>query len=604
MNKTYRLLSFFLCIPFISFAQKDAPEILPKWLHESEEHLIPSYRESLMQNLRNNEYETPPEFSVRTMAEWEEVESVMITWTSYPSILTEIVRHAQSECEVIIVCGDAGQVANTLNNAGVPLDNVTFLEEPFNSVWIRDYGPTTIYKDDVDERYLVNWIYNRPRPADNNVPFVIGQAKDIDVYSTIAAPYDIVNCGGNFHIDGMGTAFASMLVVNENGPGSSFNLTDKTEQEIDDVMHQFMGLDRYIKMPVLPYDGINHIDMHFLPLDEETFLVGEFPEGVADAPQIKANMEYLTENYLSPFGNPYKLVWIPMPSSPGGDGWGWNQTDPGDYADKGAYYRTYANALIVNKKVIVPTYREEYDTTGLRIFEENMPGYEIIGVNVEQMINAGGAIHCITKTIGASEPLLINHAKHQDTYDDENPYKLEAIIKHVSGINQATLYYTTDLSQGFNQEVTFSLVDAAENLWEAYIPAQEPQTVIHYYIDAKANSGKEQVRPMTAPDGYFQFEVLGEPSSVQSFDNSSFKNVYPNPASAITCIKLDSKHRSQGTISLVNVLTQQTEIIYRGEIPRGEKNFFINAQEYPSGVYFVVLETATQRETTKLIISH
>ena len=38
-----------------------------------------------------------------------------------------------------------------------------------------------------------------------------------------------------------------------------------------------MGINRYITMPTLPYDGIHHIDMHMKLLDEETLLVGEYP---------------------------------------------------------------------------------------------------------------------------------------------------------------------------------------------------------------------------------------------------------------------------------------------------------------------------------------
>lgn len=36
-----------------------------------------------------------------------------------------------------------------------------------------------------------------------------------------------------------------------------------------------MGIERYIKMQTLPYDGIHHIDMHMKLLDEETLLVGQ-----------------------------------------------------------------------------------------------------------------------------------------------------------------------------------------------------------------------------------------------------------------------------------------------------------------------------------------
>ena len=53
--------------------------------------------------------------------------------------------------------------------------------------------------------------------------------------------------------------------------------TAKTEEEIDQIAQDYLGINRYIKMDALPYDGINHIDMHMKLLDEERILVAEPP---------------------------------------------------------------------------------------------------------------------------------------------------------------------------------------------------------------------------------------------------------------------------------------------------------------------------------------
>ena len=60
-------------------------------------------------------------------------------------------------------------------------------------------------------------------------------------------------------------------------------------------MNKFLGVDRYIKMNTLPYDQIHHIDMHMKLLDEETLLVGQYPPGIADGPQIEANLAVCVE---------------------------------------------------------------------------------------------------------------------------------------------------------------------------------------------------------------------------------------------------------------------------------------------------------------------
>ncbi|MDP4827674.1 MAG: hypothetical protein NWR73_08300 [Flavobacteriales bacterium] len=47
---------------------------------------------------------TPPPFSnLRNMAEWEEIQVLVVAWTSYPTILKQIVANARLECEVVIL---------------------------------------------------------------------------------------------------------------------------------------------------------------------------------------------------------------------------------------------------------------------------------------------------------------------------------------------------------------------------------------------------------------------------------------------------------------------------------------------------------------------
>ena len=386
---------------------------------------------------------TQPIGNLRTMAEWEEVQAICITWTGYKSILAKIVEEVQSECEVIILCNNVNSAQNELTNYGVSLTNVNFIATSYNSIWMRDYGGNTVYKDYVDSLILVDWIYNRNRPFDNNSPGVIGNLKGIPVYEMSQPGTDLVHTGGNFMADGFGTGFSSELVDDENSSSGNFNLTNKTPAEIDQLMDDWMGIDTYIKMTVLPFDDIHHIDMHMKLLNEETLLVGEFPLNVSDGPQIEMNIQYIQDNFTSVYGTPYKIIRIPMvPSSSG-------SYPNGSWS--GPSYRTYANNLIVNKKVLVPTYRTQYDTTGLRILREAMPGYEVIGIDCDNsganIIGSGGAIHCITKAIGASDPLLISHQELSNTTDNINPHYVEALIMHSSGISSATLHYKS--SYGF-----------------------------------------------------------------------------------------------------------------------------------------------------------
>jgi agmatine deiminase len=478
-----RLLFFFFL--FLSIPSIHSQDILPRYMTAEELRQWPAY----VENLRNQQQRVPfpPPENVRTMGEWEEAQALLITWTGFPTILTEIVRNAVDELTVIIVTEDPDQVETVLNFEGIPLDNVEFLEQPFNSIWIRDYGPWAAYQNEVDSLVLIDWIYNRPRPQDDAIPVHVAEMLDLPIYQTIADPYEFVHTGGNHLPDGMDRAFSSDLIFEEN--------PDKDEAAIDGIVQDFNGVNDYIKLPKLPYDGIHHLDMHMRFIDEETIIIGEYPEGVADGPQIEANIQYILNNWLTPFGNPYKIIRIPMPPD-----------QFGRYPDNNGFYRTYTNSIFVNETILVPTYDEQYDTTALRIYEENLPGYNVVGIDCNQIIPSLGALHCITKLVGTNDPLWIAHARLRDTYDTENAFPVTAKIRHKSGIASATLHYRQAPEVAYTA-VAMTLTDGENSIWSAEIPAQAGGTEVQYYIEAVANSGKMQVRPIVAPEGYFRFRV-------------------------------------------------------------------------------------------------
>jgi agmatine deiminase len=488
-NTFFRQLWILACLSMAQFAVAQHPNNLPHQLTPNEQREMPAYRQQIQNNAASRLMQQPPASAVRTPAEWEETQGLIVSWTSYQQILREIVRHAREECTVYIVTTNPTSVQSYLTAGGVSLDNIVFLNHSFNSIWVRDYGPWSVYTNDVDSLSIIDWIYNRPRPLDDAIPVHIANDLDLPLYEMTATPYELVHTGGNYMVDGLGTAFSSELILDEN-PSLS-------EAQIDSRMAQFMGINRYIKMETLPYDEIHHIDMHLKLLDEETLLVGQYPSGVADGPQIEENLNYILNNFLTPFGNPYHVVRVPMPPDASGD-----------YPDTGGDYRTYANAIFINKTLLVPTYQEQYDTTGLRILQEQLPGYNVVGINCNSIISALGALHCITKLVHTADPLLIAHPRLRDTplVADRN---VIARIQHRSGIASATLYYTTSLTDPpAPYAIPMTLSDPDNNVWTATIPAQAAGAVVQYYIEAQANSGKTQVRPITAPEGSYTYKVL------------------------------------------------------------------------------------------------
>ena len=105
------LLSAALFIASVSFSQD-----LPKHLTEQEKAMMPAY----LEQARLGNITTPPSSPIRAMAEWEEIDGLLVTWTSYTSIIREIVKQARLQTHVYIVCSDSNAVKTNLTSNGIP----------------------------------------------------------------------------------------------------------------------------------------------------------------------------------------------------------------------------------------------------------------------------------------------------------------------------------------------------------------------------------------------------------------------------------------------------------------------------------------------------
>lgn len=567
---------------------------LPIGFAAGEEATMPAYMASRTANRAG--ITAAPGGDLRTMAEWEELQGLFVTWTSFPSIIAQIVKAARLETTVYIHCNDSNQVKSYLTGQNIPLAGLRYIQVDFNSIWMRDYGGNTVYRNDVDSMLLVDWIYNRPRPDDDAIPEYDAAAMGVPFYQTYAAPSDLVNTGGNWMVDGFGTAFASKLILDENIAGNPYNVSPKTESDINQVMADFMGIERYIKMETLPYDGIHHIDMHMKLLDEETLLISQYPNGVSDGPQIEANLLYVLDNFMSMYGTPYRIVRIPVPPSTG------NQ-----WPSNGGAYRTYTNSVFINKTLIFPSYREEYDSIAMRIYKENLPGFTIVPIDCDNtgasIIQQSGAIHCITHSGGVEDPLLIAHQRLRDTYQTTGFYTVDAYMNHRSGIVSASLFYRTDTNTAY-QSVPMNLTNAAVHTWTGQIPAQAAGTRVWYYVEANSNSGKSQVRPITAPLGFWSFQVLDvNTAGIDLMEKAFQEPAFPNPASAITCIPIQTNMDLQARLRLVDANGRIVRVLFSGLIPAGQANrYYTDVSDLAAGIYFIELHTQWGTQTQKLFV--
>jgi agmatine deiminase len=512
----------------------------------------------------NSNYTSPPLNTVRSMAEWEEVKGVFITWrTIYPStikkIYENIISNIQKECKVYVICSDTSNVKKDFLALNISLNNIEFINTYFDTQWIRDYGPNTVYSNEVDSLLLVNGIYNKPQKInDNNVSLSLSSILDIPLYSMTVDPYDFNFIGGNYMTDGLGKAFSSKLVIKDNNRNQSASFVDSI---VKNTVNKFFGINDYILLDTLENDKIHHLDLNMKLLDEETILVGQFPYGKSDYFNIEKNIDFIEKNVKTSFDTKYKIIRIPMAS------------DNGYYPpENNARFKSYTNAVFVNKLILVPIYGDPNDAVALDIWRKSKPGYTVVGINCEAIVGFQGALHCITKEIGVNEPLWITHKKPRNIKNNIIP--LEVKLRHRTGIDLAKIYYRFDNNTQFNT-MDLDILDIKKNTWLAELPKPQNAVKIEYYIEAKATNGKIQKHPLAAP---VAFHVLDLTNTYDKNIAELQIKVFPNPADQI--LKIESNN----PIYKYEVIDMLGRVQFSGDV-NGLQNIILDLNIIPSNIY-------------------
>lgn len=329
--------------------------------------------------------------------------------------------------------------------------------------------------------------------------------------------------------------------------------------------------------------------MHMKLLDEQTLLVGQYPPGVADGPQIEANLNYVVSTFPSVFGTPYKVIRVPMPP------------DNGLWPNNGGDYFTYTNSSFINKTLIVPVYGIPQDTIALNIYRDALPGYTIKPINCLGMIGALGALHCITKEIGTDDPLLISHQALPNTTDTVNSYTVTARIQHRSAIASADLFWRTDTLQPWNSVMMNPV--GPTYLWNGSIPAQPAGSRVYYYIAATSSTGKSQVRPLPAPAGYWKFDVTGI-TGIEEEQSLLTGAVYPNPCRSITCIPVTLTVAQPLQVEIVDLQGKLVKPVHDGNLPAGEQKLFFDASTLPAGIYMIQYSGSSGISRQRIAVVH
>jgi agmatine deiminase len=328
----------------------------------------------------------------RLPAEWEAQSAIQFTFphaeTDWQPILLEaeacfvrIIETVTRFQKALVVCANRTKTARLLR--GCVQENLQLVELPSNDTWARDHGAITIFEN--GKPVLLDFVFNGwgLKFAANKDNLITQGLYDEGLFKTRKILRGgIVLEGGAIESDGQGTLLttAECLLSPNRNPHLS-------KQQIEQKLKKLFGLQRVLWLNhgfLAGDDTDSHIDTLARFCDAQTIAYVKCEDSSDEHFGALQAMEEELQTFRQANGQPYKLVALPM-------------ADP-IYDDKGEERlpATYANFLILNGAVLVPTYHVPQDAEALKILRGCFPDREIIGLDCRSLIWQHGSLHCIT----------------------------------------------------------------------------------------------------------------------------------------------------------------------------------------------------------------
>jgi len=339
-------------------------------------------------------YHTPQDFYLP--AEWEKQDAIQLTWphanTDWKPYLDDITEtflqlsKAISDKEKLIIATPnkkslSDYLSKKLSESN--LKNIIIYECNSNDTWARDHGAITLKNKNGD--YLLldfkfnGWGEKFKAEKDNKITHNLYTQNAFN--GSLVDYNDFVLEGGSIETDGKGTIFTTtccLLAPHRNQP------LDKTE--IENQLKERLNANRIVWLEhgeLIGDDTDGHIDTIVRTAPNDTLLYMRFDNSQDPQYNDFIELEKQLKSLTTADGHPYRLLALPAPDA---------MYDEGDRLPA-----TYANFVILNNLVIVPSYnQQEKDKEARNIIQQAFPQHEVISIDASTVVRQHGSLHCLT----------------------------------------------------------------------------------------------------------------------------------------------------------------------------------------------------------------
>lgn len=328
--------------------------------------------------------------------EWVKQGVIQITWphmhTDWAYMLeeaincfVELANEILKRQDLVIICHSEGSVRYRLKESKTWKGKLSLVEIPTNDTWNRDHGGISVLID--GKPYLYDFTFNGwgmkfAADQDNQINRCLLAKEVFNSSVQYVNKKDFVLEGGAIESDGKGTLLTTsecLLSPNRN--------PHLSKEEIETYLKKAFGLDRVLWLDhgfLAGDDTDSHIDTLARFCDEHTIAYVKCEDERDEHYEALKKMEEQLKSFVDYEGKPYQLIPLPMAAVTLDE-------------DSERLPATYANFLIMNKAILMPTYRNpEVDNLAKEQLKKAFPGKEIVGVNCVPLIKQHGSLHCVT----------------------------------------------------------------------------------------------------------------------------------------------------------------------------------------------------------------
>ncbi|HVU39206.1 MAG TPA: agmatine deiminase family protein [Opitutales bacterium] len=340
---------------------------------------------------------TPAQQGFRLPPEWAPQAAMWLSWPSntalWPGRFERIPKffagYAAALSRFVPVCINAAgaqhpEILRLLGEAKADISVVQLFDHPVNDVWCRDHGPLFVKNATTGEVAVTDWGFNAwggkfsPWNLDNEIPARIAKSLNLRRFAC-----DVILEGGAIEINGPGQLLTTEIVLLNPNRNPGIAKDDYTR-----LLSEGLGATEILWLREgLPNDDTDgHIDnLARFYRDDAIVTVMPRVDAQDDAAKIlRHNRLSVEENFRTPSGKRFEIAALPTPHPP-------------VEADGRELPASYANYVVTNGAVLMPSFNRPSDAFAAHVLHECFPGHEIVPLDCTDVLLEGGALHCLSQ---------------------------------------------------------------------------------------------------------------------------------------------------------------------------------------------------------------